>query len=122
MDKNGQDAVLQKAQALAESISLLEEVQLFQNAEKKIADHQVVQNIIREIKQKQQELVNAKYLKKSQYVKKLEDELDTLNQQLHSIPLVEQYQQAQAETNFFLQDLLRIIKENISLTVPIEKD
>jgi|GEM_PF-5398780 len=122
MDKNGQDAVLQKARALAESISLLEEVQLFQNAEKKIADHQVVQNIIREIKQKQQELVNAKYLKKSQYVKKLEDELDTLNQQLHSIPLVEQYQQAQAETNFFLQDLLRIIKENISLTVPIEKD
>lgn len=116
------DQVLMKAKLLAEEIAQQEDVRLYQQAEHQIKHHKRVQSLITQIKKKQQELVNAKHIKKTKYIKKLEEELDILNKELHQIPIVDQYQQTQAEVNKYLQSLIRLIKEQISKNIPIDDE
>lgn len=122
MDKINRQEILNKAKILGNIISQQEEVEVFQKAEKQIEKHERVQTLVNEIKRKQQELVNAKHLKKSNYIKQLEDELDQLNAELHGIPLVKQYQQSQTEINRYLQEILGIMKLEINKKVPLDKD
>lgn len=122
MDKIDRQEILDKARMLANIISQQEEVEVFQKAEIQIEKHERVQTLVNEIKRKQQELVNAKHLKKSNYIKQLEDELDQLNAELHGIPLVKQYQQSQTEINRYLQEILGIMKLEINKKVPLDKD
>ncbi len=116
-----QERILAQAKKLAETIAEQEEVQLFQQAERQILYHRRVQELIRMIKMKQQELVNAKHIKKPNYIKQIEDELDILNQELHAIPLVHQFQQSQDEVNETFQLIIQIIKKQISKHIPVEK-
>lgn len=114
--------ILKKAKELAETISEQEEVQLFQQAEKQIIFHKRIQELIRNIKIKQQELVNAKHIKKPNYIRQIEKELDLLNEELHSIPLVDQYQQSLAEVNQYFQSMIQLLKDEIGRTIPIDRE
>lgn len=114
--------ILKKAKELAETISEQEEVQLFQQAEKQIIFHKRIQELIRNIKIKQQELVNAKHIKKPNYIRQIEKELDLLNEELHSIPLVDQYQQSLAEVNQYFQSMIQLLKDEIGRNIPIDRE
>jgi len=111
-----------KANDIAKLISEEEEVKLFQRAEKQISNHKVIQELISNIKIKQQELVNAKHYKKPRYIEQLERELDSLNRELHEIPLVRQYQQTQTEINKDIQEIIGIINLEINKSIPLDKD
>lgn len=120
MSQNNRDQILVKTRLLAEIISNQEEVQFFKQAEQQIEHNNRIQDLISLIKVKQKELVNAKALKKSNYIKKLEEELDFLNKELDDIPLVQQYQQSQVEINNYLKTIFKLIKEEISKNVPLD--
>ena len=114
--------ILKKAEELAKSISEKEEAELYQRAESQIKTHQKIQDIITQIKKKQQELVNAKHLKKSNYIQQLEAELDALNNKLHDIPLVYQYQQSQKDLNKYVQTIIKLLKEQLSTEIKLDSD
>jgi len=116
------EKILKRAKKLAEKISEVEEVKIYQSAEKKIEKHIRIQELIRNIKRKQQELVNAKHFKKPNYIRQIEEDLDQLNNELHDIPLVYQYQQYQKELNGYLQLVIQIMKNELSHSLPIEKE
>lgn len=116
------EEIIKKTNLLAKLISEQEEIILYQKAEQQIAKNKKVQILISDIKRKQQELVNAKHLKVINYVKQLEDELDQLNNELHSIPLVGQFQQTQVEINEYIKSVLDIIKLETSKKIPIDSN
>lgn len=116
------EQILAKANSIANEIKEQEEVKIYQQAEKKIMFHRRVQELIREIKMKQQELVNAKHLKKVNYIEMLEKEIDELNKELHDIPLVNQYQQFQAELNKYIQSISDILADELKTKLPLENE
>lgn len=122
MSPVNRNEILNKVEELAERIIDQEEVKLFQQAEKQIMFHKRIQELIRNIKIKQQELVNAKHIKKQNYIKQIEKELDLLNEELHSIPLVHQYQQSLAEVNQYFQSMIQLLKDEIDKNIPIDHE
>ncbi|GBF11335.1 YlbF family regulator [Tepidibacillus infernus] len=122
MSQMDREQILEKVKELANSICEQEEIQIYQKAERQIKHHRRIQELIVLIKKKQQELVNAKHLKKTNYIKQLENELDLLNNELHSIPLVSQYQQNQREINRYLQSIIKLLKEQISDQLLFDED
>lgn len=64
MSQMDREQILEKVKELANSICEQEEIQIYQKAERQIKHHRRIQELIVLIKKKQQELVNAKHLKK----------------------------------------------------------
>ncbi len=121
MSQITKEDVLKKTSEIAELIGQQEEIEFFQQAEYKIKHNEKIQNLITEIKKKQQELVHAKHFKKSNYIKALEKQLDDLNHELNEIPLVKQYKQSLEDINRYMQLIIDLLKDQLSENIMIDK-
>lgn len=119
-ESTSQGSVLEKAKQFAEKLRNCAEVQRFHLAENQVNQSKSVQNLIDTIRKKQKELVHAKHYQKVAYQKQLESELEQLNRQLDSLPIVREYQQSQVELNDLLQTIQRILIDSISETIQVE--
>lgn len=108
------DDVIAKARELAELISESDEVITFREAEAKIAAHERVQTLISAIKKKQKEIVGFEYFQNEKMVKKIEGEIEALQNELDGIPIVQQFQQTQTDINYLLQLVVSVIKDALS--------
>jgi cell fate (sporulation/competence/biofilm development) regulator YmcA (YheA/YmcA/DUF963 family) len=110
------DDIVARAQDLARMISETEEVDFFKRAEAHIHDNQKVKTLIADIKGLQKQAVNLQHYGKPEALKKVEDRIATLEQELDEIPVVQEFKQSQLEVN----ELLQIIASTISNTVTDE--
>ncbi|MDQ0299208.1 cell fate (sporulation/competence/biofilm development) regulator YmcA (YheA/YmcA/DUF963 family) [Salibacterium salarium] len=108
--------VLDKARELGKLISETEEVDFFKRAESQINRNVRVQELIQMIKNKQKEAVNLQHYEKQEALKKAEKELEDLNNEIESIPIVQEFQQSQKDVN----QLLQLVSTTISNTVTDE--
>ncbi|SFE37615.1 RicAFT regulatory complex protein RicA family protein [Alteribacillus iranensis] len=108
--------VLNKARELGKLISETEEVDFFKRAEEQINKNLRVQELIGKIKNKQKEAVNLQHYGKTEALKKVEQEIDELNNEIDQIPLVQEFKQSQTEVNHLLQ----LVSTTISNTVTDE--
>lgn len=113
--------ILAKAKELASLVSSSNEVQFFQQAEKQIANSDHIQTLISAIKKKQKEIVAFQSFENQQMVEKIEKEIDELQDQLDSIPIVSEFKQSQEDINYLLQLVMTVIRDTISDTVNVEK-
>lgn len=102
--------IVERAKELAKMISETEEVDFFKRAEAQINESQTVKATIDKIKDLQKQAVNLEHWGKKEALKKVEQEIDELNEQLESIPVVQEFQSSQVEVN----DLLQLIAHTIS--------
>jgi len=102
--------IVERAKELAVMISETEEVDFFKRAEAQINESQTVKSYIEEIKSLQKQAVNLEHWGKKEALKKVEQELDEVNEKLESIPIVQEFQSSQVEVN----DLLQLIAHTIS--------
>lgn len=114
------EEIIAKANDLAELIASSDEVLTYQEAEKKIEQNERIQELIRAIKKKQKEIVGFEYFKNEEMVKKIEAEIDELQNELDSIPIVQQFQQSQSDINYLLQLVVTVIKDSLSNKISIE--
>jgi len=113
--------ILAKAHELADLITTSEEVQMYRAAEKRIQEHQEVQNLIKLIKKRQKEAVAFEQtFKNPAMVKKIEDEIESLQDQLDSFPIVGQFKQTQEDLNYLLQLVVGSIRDKVSEKISIE--
>ncbi|GAB7388339.1 regulatory iron-sulfur-containing complex subunit RicA [Bacillaceae bacterium] len=105
--------ILEKARELARMISESAEVDFYKRAEQQIKKNERVQALINRIKQKQKEAVALEHLQKTELLRKVEAEIEKLQEELESIPIVREFQQSQADVN----DLLQMVSNVISNTV-----
>lgn len=113
--------ILNRARELANLITTAEEVNVYQQAEKRIQSHERVQGLIVQIKKKQKELVAFQNtFKNPAMVEKIEAEISVLQDELDGIPIVQQFQQSQVDVNYMLQSIISIIRDTVSEKIDLE--
>ncbi|MFB6364050.1 Cell fate regulator YmcA, YheA/YmcA/DUF963 family (controls sporulation, competence, biofilm development) [Paenibacillus tianmuensis] len=113
--------ILDKAKELAGLLATSNEVQFFQQAEQQIAGNDQIQTLISAIKKKQKEIVAFESFDNKKMVEKIEKEIDELQDQLDSIPIVSQFKQSQEDINYLLQLVMSVIRDTISDTITVEQ-
>ncbi len=113
--------ILSRARELANLITTTEEVGVYQQAEKRIQNHERVQGLIAQIKKKQKELVAFQNtFKNPSMVEKIEAEIGVLQDELDGIPIVQQFQQSQVDVNYMLQSIISIIRDTVAEKIDVE--
>ncbi|WP_453996794.1 RicAFT regulatory complex protein RicA family protein [Bacillus nitroreducens] len=110
------EQIVERATELAKMIAETEEVDFFKRAEAQINQNKKVQEIIETIKSLQKQAVNFQHYGKSEALKQVEDKIDQLQEELDSIPIVEEFKNSQIEVN----DLLQLVSHTISNNVTNE--
>lgn len=112
--------VIAKAKEVAELLAASEEVELFRKAEKRIREHPEIQAIIAQIKKKQKEIVAFETtFKNPDMVKKIEQEIEELQNRLDEYPIVVQFRQTQADLNYILQLVVDLIRDTLSEKIEV---
>ncbi|CAM3707152.1 RicAFT regulatory complex protein RicA family protein [Mesobacillus zeae] len=114
--KYTKDDIIARAKDLARMIAETEEVDFFKRAESQIQENEKVKMLISSIKGLQKQAVNFQHYDKTEALKKTEEKIASLEQELDEIPVVQEFKQSQMEVN----DLLQIIASAISNTVTDE--
>lgn len=112
--------ILDKTKELAELITTSAEVELFQQAEKKVEMNETIQTLIKAIKKKQKEAVAFQSFQNQEMVKKIEAEIEELQDQLDGIPIVSEFKQSQQDINYLLQLVMNVIKDIVAEKVNVE--
>ncbi|WP_424765670.1 RicAFT regulatory complex protein RicA family protein [Paenibacillus sp. sgz302251] len=113
--------IQRKAKELADLIFQSEEVQHYRRAEKQINGNDRIQQLITQIKKKQKEVVAFETtFKNADMVKKIESEMNTLQDELDGIPIVSEFQQSQSDINYLLQLVISIVRDTVSEKINIE--
>lgn len=106
--------IVDKAKELAEMISNSSEIEFYKKAEQQIKANEKIQELIAQIKKKQKEAVALEALGRSELIKKIEQEMDDLHEELDGIPLVSQFKQTQIDINDLLQMVTNVIANTVS--------
>jgi len=115
------DDILAKTNELAEAIFRSEEVQQYRRAEQQINKNERIQALITQIKKKQKEVVAFETtFKNADMVKKIEGEMNTLQDELDNIPIVTEFQQSQSDINYLLQMVVSVIRDTVSEKINVE--
>ncbi|MCI1692887.1 RicAFT regulatory complex protein RicA family protein [Aneurinibacillus aneurinilyticus] len=107
-------SIMGQAKELATLIANSEEVERFKQAEKKISANARVQGLIAKIKQKQKQIVKLEHSRRYEEIPVLEQEIDTLQDELDSIPIVLEFKQTQQDINELLQIVTSVIANKVS--------
>lgn len=116
MAKYTKDDIVARATDLARMIAETEEVDFFKRAEAQLNENKKVHTLIADIKGLQKQAVNLQHYGKPEALKKVEDKIASIEQELDEIPVVQDFKQSQIEVN----ELLQIIASTISNTVTDE--
>lgn len=105
--------VLDEAKQLAAMLARTEEIERFKQLEVKINQNEKVQKLISRIKALQKQAVNLQAYDKKEALKKVEAEIDRVQEELDSIPIVEEFKEVQAVVN----DVLQLVSGTIAREV-----
>lgn len=110
------DDIVAKARELAKMIAETEEVDFFKKAEAAIHENEKVRVNIKTIKGLQKQAVNLQHYGKEEALKRTEEKISKLEQELDAIPVVNEFKQSQVDVN----DLLQLVATTISNAVTNE--
>ncbi|GAB3795007.1 YlbF/YmcA family competence regulator [Virgibacillus kimchii] len=105
--------VLDEAKKLADMLASTEEIDRFKQVEAKINQNQKVQQLIKRIKTLQKQAVNFQAYEKTEALKKVEAEIDRLQEEIDEIPVVQEFK----ETQIVVNDVLQLISGTIAREV-----
>jgi cell fate (sporulation/competence/biofilm development) regulator YmcA (YheA/YmcA/DUF963 family) len=108
------EEIVARAKELAKMIAETEEVDFFKRAEAQINGNQKVNEIIANIKNLQKQAVNFKHFGKVEALKKVEEKIDQLQEEIDSIPVVQEFKSSQVEVNDLLQLVAHTISNNVT--------
>ncbi|MEW9676642.1 RicAFT regulatory complex protein RicA family protein [Lentibacillus sp. L22] len=108
--------VLDQAKKLANMLASTEEIDRFKQVEAKINENQKVQQLITRIKALQKQAVNFQAYEKKEALKKVEAEIDRLQQEIDAIPVVQEFK----ETQIVVNDVLQLVTGTIAREVTNE--
>lgn len=90
-----------------------EEIERFKQVEAKINENKKVQQLINKIKALQKQAVNLQAYEKTEALKKVEAEIDRLQDELDAIPIVQEFKEIQVLVN----DVLQLVSGTIAREV-----
>lgn len=105
--------VLNEAKELAAMLAQTEEIERFKQLEAKINENEKVQRLISRIKTLQKQAVNLQAYEKTEALKKVETEIDNVQNELDGIPIVQEFKEIQVVVN----DVLQLVSGTIAREV-----
>lgn len=105
--------VLDEAKHLAQMLAQTEEIERFKQIEAKINANDKVQRLVTKIKTLQKQAVNLEAYNKTKALKIVEEELKKAEEELDSIPLVQEFKEIQDIVN----DVLQLVSGTIAREV-----
>jgi cell fate (sporulation/competence/biofilm development) regulator YmcA (YheA/YmcA/DUF963 family) len=114
MAKYTKDDIVARAKELANMIAETEEVDFFKRAEAQIHVNTKVSTLISDIKGLQKQAVNLQHYGKPEALKKVEDKIASIEQELDEIPVVQEFKQSQIEVNELLQLIATTISNKVT--------
>jgi cell fate (sporulation/competence/biofilm development) regulator YmcA (YheA/YmcA/DUF963 family) len=113
--------IMAKAKELAGLLAASEEADTYRKAEKRVKEHQEIQDLIAAIKKKQKEIVAFETtFKNVDMVKKIEAEIEDLQNKLDEYPIVTQFRQTQDDLNYTLQMIVNMVRDTLSEKIAVE--
>ncbi|WP_335871375.1 RicAFT regulatory complex protein RicA family protein [Bacillus sp. 2205SS5-2] len=113
MTKYSKEDIIARARELAGMITETEEVDFFKRAEAQINENQKISEKIASIKSLQKQAVNFQQYGKVEALKMVEEKIDKLQEDLDTLPIVQEFKQSQGDVN----DLLQMVASTISNSV-----
>ncbi|KZZ82765.1 MULTISPECIES: RicAFT regulatory complex protein RicA family protein [Bacillaceae] len=110
MTRYSKDDIVSRAKELAQMISETEEVDFFKRAEAQLNENEKVRSMIASIKSLQKQAVNFQHYGKTEALKQIEDKIDSIQEELDQLPIIQEFQDSQIEVN----DLLQLVANTIS--------
>jgi cell fate (sporulation/competence/biofilm development) regulator YmcA (YheA/YmcA/DUF963 family) len=114
MAKYTKDDIIARAKDLASMIASTEEVDFFKKAEAQIHSNEKVSSLISQIKGLQKQAVNLQHYGKAEALKKTEDKIASIEEELDSIPVVQEFKQSQIDVNELLQLVANTISNKVT--------
>ncbi|GAA0461812.1 RicAFT regulatory complex protein RicA family protein [Alkalibacillus silvisoli] len=114
MENYTRQEVIKEANELAQKLANIEEIDRFKQLEVKINQSNKVQSYIKKIKALQKQAVNLQHYDKHEAQKRVEEELDRLQQELDEIPIVQEFKDSQIVVNDILQRVTQTIAEEVT--------
>lgn len=114
MAKYTKDDIIARAIELASMIANTEEVDFFKKAEAQIHSNEKVSSLISQIKGLQKQAVNLQHYGKQEALKKTEEKIVSIEDELDSIPVVQEFKQSQVEVNELLQLVANTISNKVT--------
>ncbi|MGI8384379.1 RicAFT regulatory complex protein RicA family protein [Robertmurraya sp. P23] len=114
MAKYTKDDIIARAKELASMIASTEEVDFFKKAEAQIHSNEKVSSLISQIKGLQKQAVNLQHYGKAEALKKTEDKISSIEEELDSIPVVQEFKQSQVDVNELLQLVANTISNKVT--------
>src|SRR5699024_7769024 len=102
---------------LASMLSNIEEINRFKEVEAKINNNKKVQKNISSIKTLQKQAVNLQAYEKKAALEKVEDEIDSLQDEIDAIPGVQEFKEIQIVVNDTLQRVKCTIAREVTKSV-----
>jgi cell fate (sporulation/competence/biofilm development) regulator YmcA (YheA/YmcA/DUF963 family) len=106
--------VLDEAKKLAEMLAGTEEIERFKQVEAKLNENRKVQKLMQQIKTLQKQAVNLQAYDKKEALKKVEEELDRLQDEIDEIPVVQEFKEIQVIVNDVLQLVTKTIAREVT--------
>ncbi|MEG0472652.1 MAG: RicAFT regulatory complex protein RicA family protein [Solibacillus sp.] len=111
------DEIVEKAKEIAHMIVNTEEVEFFKKAEEQINENQFVREKIASLKTLQKQAVNFQHLGKEKALKMIEGKITGIEEEIDSLPVVQQFKQSQTDVNELLQLVSNAIANNVTTEV-----
>ncbi|GGH73837.1 hypothetical protein GCM10010978_12120 [Compostibacillus humi] len=105
--------IIDEAKKLAQMLANTEEIERFKQVEAKINENQKVQKLIQKIKTLQKQAVNFQAYGKHEALKRADEEINRLQDELDAIPIVEEFKEIQVTVN----DILQLVSGTIAREV-----
>ncbi|MCP8616443.1 RicAFT regulatory complex protein RicA family protein [Salirhabdus salicampi] len=106
--------VVEEAEKLAKMLANIEEIDRFKQLEEKLNENEKVQGLIKRIKALQKQAVNFQHYGKHEALKKVEAELNRLQDELDNIPVVAEFKDSQVIINDILQMITNTIAREVT--------
>lgn len=116
------DEIVEKAKEIAHMIANTEEVEFFKKAEEQINENQFVREKIASLKTLQKQAVNFQHLGKEKALKMIEGKIAGIEQEIDSLPLVQQFKQSQTDVNELLQLVSNAVANNVTNEIIVSTD
>ncbi|HLS23421.1 MAG TPA: YlbF family regulator [Pseudogracilibacillus sp.] len=113
MAKYTRKEVLDEAKKLAAMLAQTEEIERFKQLEVKINNNDKVQKLISRIKALQKQAVNLQAYDKKEALAKVEEKIDSIQDELDEIPIVVEFKEIQQVVN----DVLQLVSGTIAREV-----
>ena len=108
--KYTKDDIIAKANEIALMIANTEEVDFFKRAEAQINENQKIRENIASLKSLQKQAVNFQQYGKERALEIIEGKIDKIQEDIDTVPIVQEFKQSQGEVN----DLLQLVSTTIA--------